>query len=234
MDNPYVDSRGSIPDDTRTRIFLQPIAAPSILGFYGFCGATFMVGANMAHWYGSPHSGLYLAPFAAVFGGLAQFLAGMWAYKARDSLATAMHGMWGSFWMAYGILMLIFGMGKVPMADASQEIGFWFIVLAAITWVGMAAASAENRGMTVLLAFLAAGSTAAAFGRLAGSEWVMMLAGWLFVISACAAWYTSSAMLLHEKLGREVWGIGKARHAKQMPPVSIGTGESGVIKGQSA
>jgi hypothetical protein len=27
----------------------------------------------------------------------------MWAYRARDGLATAMHGMWRSFCMAYGM-----------------------------------------------------------------------------------------------------------------------------------
>ncbi|HLJ47744.1 MAG TPA: GPR1/FUN34/YaaH family transporter [Bryobacteraceae bacterium] len=74
------------------RIYLQPIAAPSILGLYGFAGATFMVAANFAGWYGGPDTALYLFPFAALFGGLAQFLAGMWAFKARDGLATAAHG----------------------------------------------------------------------------------------------------------------------------------------------
>ena len=64
------------------RVFLQPIAAPSILGLYGLAGATFMVAAQMTHWFGSSytHTTLFLVPFAAIFGGLAQFLAGMWAY----------------------------------------------------------------------------------------------------------------------------------------------------------
>ena len=87
-----------------TRVVLQPIAAPSVLGLFGFAGATFIVASNMAGWWGTPDSGLALAPFAAMFGGLAQFLAGMWAYRARDAIATAMHGTWGSFWLAYGIL----------------------------------------------------------------------------------------------------------------------------------
>jgi succinate-acetate transporter protein len=56
-----------------------------------------MVAGNLAGWYGDNNSSIYFAPFAAVFGGVAQFLAGMWAYKARETLATAMHGMWGSF-----------------------------------------------------------------------------------------------------------------------------------------
>src|ERR687886_1720017 len=95
-------------DGFATRIFLQPIAPPSVLGLFGFAAATFIVAANVAGWYGNHDtSPLYLAPFAAVFGGIAQFMAGMWAYRARDALATAMHGMWGSFWIAYGILNLL-------------------------------------------------------------------------------------------------------------------------------
>lgn len=63
------------------RIYLQPLAAPSILGLYGFAGATFMVAARMAHWFGGARTDLYLAPFAAMFGGLAQFSAGMWSLR---------------------------------------------------------------------------------------------------------------------------------------------------------
>ena len=82
-------------NDVAARVFLQPIAPPSILGLFGFAGATFMVAANLAGWYRTTKSGGYLWPFAAVFGGVAQFLAGMWGYRARDAIATAMHGMWG-------------------------------------------------------------------------------------------------------------------------------------------
>jgi uncharacterized protein len=73
-----------------TRINLQPIAAPSILGHYAFAGSTLMVAANMAGWYGNSVTALYLIPFTTVFGGIAQFVAGMWAYKARDAIATAL------------------------------------------------------------------------------------------------------------------------------------------------
>src|ERR1041385_8131677 len=62
-------------DGVATRVFLQPIAAPSVLGLFGFAGATFIVASNMAGWWGTPTSGLALAPFAAMFGGLAQFVA---------------------------------------------------------------------------------------------------------------------------------------------------------------
>src|SRR5436853_7659715 len=60
------DSRNGVA----TRVVLQPIAAPSILGLAGFAGATFIVASNLAGWWGTPQSPLALAPFAAMFGGL--------------------------------------------------------------------------------------------------------------------------------------------------------------------
>src|SRR5579864_8935689 len=184
---PYEESNTASPlkdKNAESRVILQPIAAPSILGLYGLAGATFMVAAQMAHWFGSSNTTLLLVPFAAVFGGLAQFLAGMWAYKARDGVATAVHGMWGAFWMAFGVLTLILSSGRAPVPGGAMfpELGYWFIVLAAITWVCTGAAAAENRAMVTVLTFLAAGSTIDAIGLLAGVEGLIILSGYLFII----------------------------------------------------
>ncbi|HTQ57890.1 MAG TPA: acetate uptake transporter [Bryobacteraceae bacterium] len=221
--------------NTEPRVFLQPIAAPSILGLYGLAGATFMVAAQMAHWFGSSDTTLLLVPFAAFFGGLAQFLAGMWAYKARDGVATAVHGMWGAFWMAFGILAFILSSGRAapPAGPLFPALGYWLIVLAAITWVCTAAASAENTSLVTTLAFLSAGSTLSAIALLAGLEGLLVLSGYLFIICAVAAWYTASALMLNEVFGREVWALGRSTQAKQMPQITAGIGEPGVIRGQA-
>jgi succinate-acetate transporter protein len=84
------------------RVVLQPIAAPSILGLYGFACATFMVTANMVGWYGSATSPALIFPFATAAAGIAQAAAALWAFKARDGLATAIHGIWAAFWLGYG------------------------------------------------------------------------------------------------------------------------------------
>lgn len=221
-----------LADVPQAQITLQPIAAPSILGLYGFAGATFVVAAHMAHWYGTSQTDMVLWPFAAFFGGLAQFLAGMWAYKARDGLATAMHGMWGSFWMAFGVLWILVAAGKVTIpanGAAFQGLGFWFIVLAAITWSGMAAASAESKAVASVLGFLALGSTIAAVAELAGVEWLRMLAGWAFIISAVLAWYAATALMINGAYGRKVMGLGSKRKEEEL---QIGFGEPGVLRGQ--
>jgi succinate-acetate transporter protein/CBS domain-containing protein len=216
----------------QARVFLQPIAAPSILGLYGFAGATLIVAANQAGLFGNPGSPTFLFPFAAFFGGLAQFMAGMWSYRARDGLATAMHGMWGAFWMAYGVLFLLIATGTLTApAGAFPEVGWWFIALAAITWVGTIAAAAENWILTGVLGFLAAGSTVTAAGFLAGNTGTLRVGGWLFIISAVIAWYLASAMMLAGTYKKAVIPLGNYRPV-QTHPVQYEFGEPGVKVGQ--
>src|ERR671928_97162 len=199
-------------DDFAPRIFLQPIAAPSVLGLFGFAGATFIVASNLAGWWGTPESGLALAPFAAMFGGLAQFLAGMWAYRARDAVATAMHGMWGAFWLAYGILNVLVAAGALTAPTPwyhNPELGFWFFALAAITASGFLASLAESLSLAAVLGTLAAGSGIAAGAFIYGSHGWGEGARWLFVLSAGLAWYTATAMMLAAAGGRVVLPLGK-------------------------
>jgi succinate-acetate transporter protein len=228
-------------DGVATRVFLQPIAAPSVLGLFGFAGATFIVASNMAGWWGTPTSGLALAPFAAMFGGLAQFLAGMWAYRARDAIATAMHGMWGAFWLAYGILnILIAAHALTPPAPwfHNPELGFWFFALAAITASGALAALTESIGLFAVLSTLAAGSGIAAGAFIYGSHGWVQVAGWLFVFSAGFAWYVATAMMLAAAGGMVVLPLGKYKRAANVPgrkptrPIELEWAEPGVKMGQ--
>ncbi|HZQ64211.1 MAG TPA: GPR1/FUN34/YaaH family transporter [Gaiellaceae bacterium] len=224
------------------RIFLQPIAPPSILGLFGFAGATFMVAANLAGWYGNhTTSPLYLAPFAAVFGGVAQFLAGMWAYRARDGLATAMHGTWGAFWIGYGILNILLAAGALAAPAPwyhQPEVGYWFFALALITASGAIASLAESIGLFSVLSTLAAGSGILAGAFLYGSHGWATVAGWVLVFSAGFAWYTATAMMLASTFGRTILPLFKYAPqankpgAKPAHAIELDWAEPGIKHGQ--
>ena len=226
-------------DGVTTRVVLQPVAAPSILGLYGFAGATLIVAANLAGWYGTKSSPQFLFPFAMFFGGLAQFLAGMWAYKARDALATAMHGTWGAFWLGYGVLQLLFAMHVLTEpTGAFPELGFWFIALAAITAAGALAALLENLAVFLVLGTLTAGSILAAIAFIGDYSGIEKAAGWVFVISAILAWYTASAMMLAATAKRVILPLGKYQRDANIPghtvtrPIQYEWAEPGVRMGQ--
>lgn len=228
----------------RSRVFLQPIAAPSILGLFGFAGATMMVGAWQAGWYGGALTPLILFPFAMTFGGLAQFLAGMWSYKARDGVATAMHGMWGAFWLAFGLLFLLVDLKAIPLAVApvlgvaNPGFGFWFVVLCVITACGALAALADNLGLASVLTTLAVGSGFTAAGFFSGAMWPSRVGGWLFVISAALAVYSAAAMMLEGSFGRTVLPTGRLHADANIPgrrpsrPLEYRFGQPGVKIGQ--
>lgn len=229
--------------ESRARVVLSPIAAPSILGLFGFSAATFMVASNLAGWWGSPHSLVYLAPFALVFGGIAQFLAGMWSYKARDGLATAMHGMWGSFWVAWGLLELLMASHVIAMpagaATYFPAFGFWFVMLGLLTGIGAFAALPRGAGMVGTLGCLSAGSCLLACSFLSGSIAVREAAGWVLVFSVGFAIYTAAALLLIETSGgRTILPLGKASREANVPggrimrPIQYADGMPGVRVGQ--
>lgn len=216
------------------QIFLQPIAAPSILGLFAFAGATFIMSAWMVGWFGGPLSTLYLAPFAGVFGGGAQLLAGMWAYRARDGVATAIHGTWGSFYIAYGLLQVLFiaRPALIPPGLQFQELGFWFIVVAAISWVTTLAAMAQRGALAALLILVSAGATFEAIALLSGTMWCNVVGGYLLMLSAVFALYDAAAQVLKEVYGHEILKLGLTEKVLKEPGIMVGVGEPGVIHGQ--
>jgi succinate-acetate transporter protein len=224
-----------------TRVFLQPIAAPSILGLAGFASATFIVASNLAGWWGTPKSPLALAPFAAMFGGLAQFMAGMWAYRARDAIATLAHGAWGSFWLAYLILNILVGTHVVAEPKPwyhNPEVGFWFFALAITTAIACVAALAESPALVAVLGTLAGGSGILAGAFIYGSHGWAQAAGWVLVFSAGFAWYTVAAMTLAYAGGRVVLPLFKYERSANVPgrrptrPIELDWAEPGVRMGQ--
>lgn len=224
----------------RARIVLTPVAAPSILGLFGFFAATLLVGTHMAGWWGNAASPILVFPFALMLGGVAQFLAGMWAYKARDGLATAMHGIWGGFWLAFGLYQLLVTTHSLPPVITPKDVafGFWFIPMACITGFGALASVARHLGMFLVLGPLATGSGFAAAGFIAGAQWCLVVGGWLFVVAAAAALYSAGAMMLREAYGRTILPTGELKASANIPgrepaePVEYEGGMPGSRAGQ--
>ncbi|MCW2675599.1 MAG: hypothetical protein JWR70_639 [Modestobacter sp.] len=102
-----------------------------------------------------------------------------------------MHGMWGSFWLAYGVMYLLvaLGMPTVPTVPTGAFVanrgvrGPWVLVhRPGRDHLGrVAAIPNESVALTAVLTLLAAGSTFAAIGFTAGVSWAETVAGWLFV-----------------------------------------------------
>jgi succinate-acetate transporter protein len=169
--------------------------SPSILGMYAFAAATFLVATHMVHWVGTAQSTLVLFPAVLLFG-LAEFHSATGSFQARDIVSVVMNATWGTFWTAFGVLELLIASGRVSRPQgAFPELGFWFIVMAAITW-GITVASRRNPGVSTTLVLLAVGSTLEAIAEIAGLVQLRTLGGYFLIASAIVAWYVANGMML--------------------------------------
>jgi len=227
----------------RPRVFLQPIAAPSALGLAGFSVATLMVSLIQAGWLGHWSDMGVVGLFAMTFGGIAQFAAGMWSYRARDVVATLAHGMWGSFWIAFGLLQILILTGKIPApvpGAANDALGLWFFGLAYMTGIAAVAATMESIGIAAVLWTLAVGSGLSSAGWFIsgiGNGW-LGAGGVLFVISAGLAAYMVLAMSLTAMTKRTILPTGKFKKDANIPgrqlleTVELPWAEPGIKQGQ--
>ncbi len=227
----------------RPRVFLQPIAAPSALGLAGFSVATMMVALIQAGWLGHWTDLGVVGLFAMTFGGIAQFAAGMWSYKARDVVATVAHGMWGSFWIAFGVLSILMAAGTIAAPKpgvGNVALALWFLGLAYGTWVAALGAMFENLGVAAVLTALAIGSSLTSIGWFysgIGSTW-LGAGGYAFIVAAALAAYTVLAMLLMGITGRTILPTGELKKASNVPggkarrAIELDWAEPGVKQGQ--
>lgn len=226
---------------SRTRVFLTPMAAPSIMGLFGFMIGTLMLGAWQAGWYGNPTTPMIIWPFAMVAGGVLQTIAAVAALRARDGAAVAAHTAWGSFWIAWGVLQILVTVGllpAIPLGAANPSFAFWFIALTLVTAWATLGALADNILLVIVLGTLTAGSALTAAGFYAGSLATNRAGGWLFVISAAAAWLFAGGMVLENRFGRSIIPVGKWSKRANIPgakvtdPIAYPAGMPGVKAGQ--
>ncbi|KAH8669785.1 GPR1/FUN34/yaaH family-domain-containing protein [Tricladium varicosporioides] len=229
-----------IEQDPHVTIFLRPIAAPAALGLAGFAGSTWITASWIAGWWGNESSPTVFFPFVAFWGGLAQFLAGLQGYAARDVLVTVIHCMWGSFWMSTGTVYLLVTLKAIPAHNVHEhfpELGSWFVILTFFTWSGVLASAVRDLVLCLVLLNLAIGSTIACclFAYGSSVERGMKAAAYFWIFSSILAWWRVTVYLVEEAYGKEgivrFFPLFRTSLEKRKPLLAPGLGEPGVKRG---
>ncbi|KAK6820957.1 GPR1/FUN34/yaaH family-domain-containing protein [Apiospora arundinis] len=235
------------------QIFLQPIAPPAALGLAGFAGSTWITASYIANWWGNAESPSIFFPFVGIFGGLAQFIAGLYGFRARDTLVTVINTMWGSFWISIGILYAFVAAGALRPHEVHThfpELASWFVILCVFTWSCALAATARDIVLTACLTSLAIGSTiacclfaynggrgsASGDGLHGGVTRGIKAASYFWMFSALMAWWRVTVYLVEEAYGpghtiTKFFPIGRTPMEKRAPYIIPGLGEPGVKRG---
>jgi succinate-acetate transporter protein len=211
------------------------IADPAPLGLGAFALTTFILSAHNAGW--APDL-IWVGP-ALFYGGLAQLLAGMWEFRNRNTFGSTAFTTYGAFWLSLAAFVVLDLFGKVPKdVNVAHALG-WFLLAFAIFNTYMLLWSATvNRAVfgvfltlevTEILLFLGF------FAGQAAGDRLVMVGGWVGVLTALVAWYASAAGVANAMaerpvvpVGRPIWTMptGTTRAGSPMPRIEATGGPS--------
>jgi succinate-acetate transporter protein len=163
---------------------------------------------------------LYAMPILLIFGGLVQFLAGMWAYRKGDTFEATAFGAFGGFNVTYAAIVgfTAAGLLKGGSAAGSADIIGTTIAMFAFIAFFLAIASAR-RNLTLFLVLLALTGAYAfdAAGVAGAGTWALQVGGWCGLVSSCLAFYAAAAITINSEARRELLPLGLG----QMPSVTV-------------
>lgn len=194
----------STDESVRVSSFLQPIAAPSVLGYLAAASGFLLFGVWFAGALGGIKGATAIFPFLLLFAGVGQLAAGVWSIRARDASGMALFAMWGGFWIGYGVLWLLDTTKTIalpPFTLGFGALGQVFMYMAVITWTTAFAALARSPLRFLSHATAATAATIACASLIAGAPGWQAIAGWLFVATAGLFLYHATASMLNGLFG---------------------------------
>jgi uncharacterized protein len=197
--------RSIVRDETRGAGEAPPVAPigdPAPLGLAAFALTTFLLSlfnAGLLNSAGEP----VVFSLGLFYGGLAQFMAGMWEFRNNNTFGATAFTSYGAFWLAFWGFEQFYA-AKIPEAQLPAAVG-WFLIawgiFTAYMWIGSFRVSVAVSAVFLLLAatFFLLG-----IGELTGSAGISQIGGYVGLATAIVAWYTSAAGMINTNFGRTV------------------------------
>ena len=203
-------------DETKP-IMLAPAADPAPLGLAAFALTTFLLSAANAGWMKSA-TGLAWLGFAFAYGGLAQFCAGMWEFRNRNVFGATAFGTYGGFWLGIALWALLVApppAGASPVvaaahaAAAGKDLGWILLAFAIFNTYMLLWSTQVNAAVFAVFLTLEATEIILFIGNFAANANVVKIGGYVGVLTAAVAWYTSAAGVINGMRGTPLLPVGK-------------------------
>jgi succinate-acetate transporter protein len=178
------------------------IADPAPLGLAAFAMTTFVLSCFNAGFIDVKLEAVVL-PLALFYGGLAQFLAGMWEFRKGNTFGALAFTSFGSFWLSFAAFVQ-FVAPQLPAASAHQAVGLYLLAWTIFTAYMTIASMRVSRVVLSVFAALTLTFAALSIGEFASSTGMAKLGGLLGLVTAALAWYGSFAGVTNSTFRRSV------------------------------
>ncbi len=174
------------------------LANPAPLGLSGFALTTFLLSMINVGWFSGANMPMVLA-CAFVFGGTAQFAAGIMEMPRGNSFGTVAFCGYGSFWWSFALFVLFLSQG-VTVAFVGWYLFLWGL-FTMFMWV---ASLKKNKALMLVFLFLTATFYLLAIGAWTGTAIINIVGGYFGLITAVLAFYLAAAESINESWGSTV------------------------------
>jgi succinate-acetate transporter protein len=193
---------------------------PGALGLFGFAVGTLVIAFVLSGLVGQSHS-IATVPTVLVFAGVAQFIAGMWAFRKGNTFAGTAFAVYGAnntliamfLWMQHG--------GTIGMTSADLKLSavelFCFAYISLV--LGFAALKLNATFVTILW-LLVPGFGLVGVHQAGGALSIGHLGGYFLMASAAFAFYGASAIVVNSVWGRTVLPMISLRGRERVPALN--------------
>jgi uncharacterized protein len=191
-------------DETRT-IMTAPAADPAPLGLGAFALTTFLLSAANAGWMTSASGDAWLG-YAFAYGGLCQLLAGMWEFRNRNVFGATAFSTYGGFWIGLGLWALL--VAPTAGAKAGKDVGWILLAFAIFNTYMLFWSTMVNTAVFAVFLTLEATEVILFIGNFAANTNIVKVGGYVGILTAAVAWYTSAAGVANGTAGRPIVPVG--------------------------
>lgn len=181
-------------------------ADPAALGLAGFALTTFILGFINTTAISKSDVFIVLC-VAGAYGGLAQLLAGMWAFAERNLFAATAFSSYGAFWISYVLLVQFFGpeASKAGMLPFNHGVAVYLFCWGFFTLYMWFASFRVNIAVNLVFLTLWIAYVLLGIGLLGpGHPTITKIGGIVTCVCAAIAWYTAAAIVINGTLGRTI------------------------------
>lgn len=200
---------------------VRAVADPAPLGLAAFALTTFLLSAKNAGWTNGTDAWL---GYAFAYGGLCQLLAGMWEFRNRNVFGATAFSTYGGFWIGLGLYVTLVVSKTTTPAQVNNDLGWILLAFAIFNTYMLIASTQVNEAVFAVFLTLEATEILLFIGGLSQNATISKIGGYVGVLTALVAFYTSAAGVLNGVTSRIVLPVGS-------PMIKALPGRSGVVTG---
>lgn len=183
-----------------------PIADPTPLGVAAFSLTTFLLSAVNAKWLAQIGA---VIPMALFYGGLTQFVAGLWEFRNNNTFGAVVFCSFGAFWGGVGFFFFYqSSLGVAGSANEFPAVGFTLLGWTVFTLYMWIASLKVNKAIFVIFALLLLTLILLDLGFLLQIPGLVIAGGYVGILLALCGWYVSAAGVINHVFGRTILPLG--------------------------